>query len=81
MRDDFEISVPEVDLAVSAALAAGAYGARMTGAGFGGCVLALAEPADTAAIADAVAAAFHDAGFRPPDSFIAVPDAGAHQVI
>ena len=50
MRDDFEITVPQVDVAVEAALAAGAYGARMTGGGFGGCVLALidADRADAA---------------------------------
>ena len=41
MRDDFEISVPELDTAVEAALAAGAVGARMTGGGFGGAAIAL----------------------------------------
>ena len=38
LRDDFEVTVPELDVAVDAALAAGALGARMTGGGFGGCV-------------------------------------------
>ena len=41
MRDDFEITVPQVDLAVETARAAGALGARMTGGGFGGCIIAL----------------------------------------
>ncbi|MGH9186459.1 MAG: galactokinase, partial [Acidimicrobiales bacterium] len=41
LRDDFEVSSPELDAAVDAALGAGAIGARMTGAGFGGCALAL----------------------------------------
>ena len=41
MRDDFEITVPTVDLAVETARAAGALGARMTGGGFGGCIIAL----------------------------------------
>ncbi len=41
MRDDFEITVPQVDVAAATAEAAGALGARMTGGGFGGCVLAL----------------------------------------
>jgi galactokinase len=45
LRDDFEVSWPQADEAVRAALAAGALGARMTGAGFGGYVLALV-PAD-----------------------------------
>ncbi|MDX6238359.1 MAG: galactokinase, partial [Kribbellaceae bacterium] len=43
LRDDFEITVPELDVAVDAALAAGALGARMTGGGFGGCIIALVE--------------------------------------
>ena len=40
LRDDFEVSWPEADVAVDAALAAGALGARMIGGGFGGSVLA-----------------------------------------
>ncbi len=43
MRDDYEITVPEVDTAVDALLQAGALGARMTGGGFGGCVIGLIE--------------------------------------
>lgn len=41
MRDDFEITVPAVDTLAAALVAGGAYGARMTGGGFGGCVIAL----------------------------------------
>lgn len=50
MRDDYEITVPRVDAAVAALLDAGALGARMTGGGFGGCVIGLvaAERADEA---------------------------------
>jgi galactokinase len=51
LRDDFEVSLPELDALVEAALAAGAYGARLTGAGFGGCVLALAAPDRAQAVA------------------------------
>ena len=80
MRDDFEITVPEIDTAVEAALAAGAYGARMTGGGFGGCVLALidADRVDqvTAAVADAYAAR----GFPAPRSWPAHPAPGAHRL-
>jgi galactokinase len=43
LRDDFEVSTPELDLLVERALAAGAFAARLTGAGFGGSVLALAD--------------------------------------
>jgi galactokinase len=78
MRDDFEITVERVDAAVEAALAAGAHGARMTGGGFGGCVLALvdADAADT--VADAVAGAYANRGLTPPpEAFVATPAAGA----
>lgn len=47
MRDDFEISVPELDTAVETALAMGALGARMTGGGFGGAAIALVESVTT----------------------------------
>ena len=60
MRDDFEITVPEVDTAVAAALDAGAHGARMTGGGFGGCVLALVEADRVEPVLGAVEAAYAD---------------------
>jgi galactokinase len=44
LRDDYEVSTPALDALVAAALDAGAFAARMTGGGFGGCVVALAEP-------------------------------------
>jgi galactokinase len=80
MRDDYEITVPEVDTAVSAALDAGAYGARMTGGGFGGCVIALIDAAAADAVGTAVAKAFADTGFTAPATFSAVPSDGAGRV-
>ncbi len=77
MRDDFEISCPEVDLAVDAALAAGALGARMTGGGFGGCVLALCGARDASRVRTGVASAFGKAGYAAPASWEVVPSAGA----
>jgi galactokinase len=44
LRDDYEVSTPTLDALVDAALAAGAFAARMTGGGFGGSVVALAKP-------------------------------------
>ena len=77
MRDDFEISCPELDVAVEAALAAGAVGARMTGGGFGGSAVALV-PADALdAVTAAVDAAFDDQGFRRPAYLRAEPSAAA----
>jgi galactokinase len=77
LRDDFEVTVPELDVAVAAALAAGAYGARMTGGGFGGCVITLIDVRRSNAVAEAVAKAFADHGFGVPAAFRAVPSAGA----
>ena len=80
MRDDFEITVPQVDTAVDAALAAGAYGARMTGGGFGGCVLALVEADAVDATVQAVEAAYETAGYDPPSAFVAQASDGAHRL-
>ncbi|MFJ4686370.1 galactokinase [Streptomyces sp. NPDC088789] len=77
LRDDFRISCPELDTAVDSALAAGALGARMTGGGFGGSAIVLAETGDVETITKAVAAAFAAAGHTPPRTFEAVPSAGA----
>lgn len=77
MRDDFEISVPELDLAVDTANAAGAVGARMTGGGFGGAAIALVRVADLAAVSDAVTAAFAAHGFREPELFTVTAADGA----
>jgi galactokinase len=81
MRDDFEITVAQVDVAVEVALAGGAYGARMTGGGFGGCVLALVDADAADRTAAAVAEAYAERGFDPPVSFVATPGAGAHRLI
>jgi len=77
MRDDFEISVAELDLAVEAARAAGALGARMTGGGFGGSAIALTPHALIPAVQQAVADAFAAAGFTAPDMFVVRAAAGA----
>jgi len=76
MRDDFEISVPELDLAVETALDQGAVGARMTGGGFGGAAIALVEHDAVDRIADAVTRAFADAGFAAPHVFTVHPSDG-----
>jgi galactokinase len=77
MRDDFEISVPELDLAVETAVACGAVGARMTGGGFGGSAIAV-MPVDLAADAQAaVTEAFAKAGFAAPVQFEVRAVAGA----
>ena len=79
MRDDFEISVPELDLAVETALASGALGARMTGGGFGGAAIALIPTEQVPAATEAVHAAFAASGFRAPNVFTVTPSEGARR--
>ncbi len=68
LRDDFEVSTPTVDALVDRIAGVdGVFGVRMTGGGFGGCVVALTEPG---ALSDEVAAA-------PDRAWILRPSAGA----
>jgi galactokinase len=80
MRDDFEISCPELDLAVDTSRAHGAIGARMTGGGFGGAAIALTPVDAEQKVRDAVVKAFADAGFASPDIFTVSPAAGAMRI-
>ncbi|MCE2398035.1 MAG: galactokinase [Gemmatimonadetes bacterium] len=59
LRDDYEVSTTELDEMVEVALDAGAAGARLTGAGFGGCVVALCEERAAAPVMDALAGRFY----------------------
>lgn len=79
MRDDFEISVPELDLAVATAVEQGAVGARMTGGGFGGAAIALVDREARGAITAAVTAAFAAAGYREPNVFTVHAAQGARR--
>ncbi|MET1153103.1 galactokinase [Arthrobacter sp.] len=81
MRDDFEISCPELDLAVDTAQANGALGARMTGGGFGGSAIALVLGGDVDAVRDAVSRAFASRGFRQPELFSVLPADGARRLL
>jgi galactokinase len=92
LRDDFEVSWPEADAAVEAAVGAGAYGARMIGGGFGGSVLALVPAAaagpgsgsgsgpGSGPVRDAVTAAFVRHGWTAPEFLDAVPSDSARQL-
>src|SRR6266516_1622506 len=50
LRDDYEVCTPKLDAIVTASLEAGALGARMTGGGFGGSVVAVTERGDADAV-------------------------------
>ncbi|GAB3535360.1 galactokinase [Arthrobacter tecti] len=80
MRDDFEISCAELDLAVESSREAGALGARMTGGGFGGSAIALTPVEDIDRVRAAVMEAFAAAGNTPPVVFAVSPADGAGRV-
>lgn len=77
MRDDFEISVAELDLAVQTAMATGAIGARMTGGGFGGAAIAIIHKDKLPQLEANCLAAFAKAGFKEPRVFSVTPSEGA----
>ena len=79
MRDDFEISVPEIDVAVEAARGAGALGARLTGGGFGGAAVALVPHDRWDDVAAAVTDATDRRSFTRPTIFEVRPDDGARR--
>jgi galactokinase len=77
MRDDFEISTQELDAFVELARGSGALGARLTGAGFGGCAIALLPTERADALARETRARFAERGFEQPTFYEFVPAAGA----
>lgn len=77
MRDDFEISTPELDLAVELARENGALGARMTGGGFGGAAIALVPVDEVSRVQVAVDGGFAEHGFRAPEMFPVAASDGA----
>lgn len=79
MRDDFEISVDELDAAVETALRHGAIGARMTGGGFGGAAIALTPIEKISEVTLAVLAEFENLGFAKPDIFAVSAGPGARR--
>ena len=84
LREDFEVSGPELDRLVSLARGAGAIGARLTGAGMGGCMVALCTPDRVDSVLEALRAGYFvdSPGGDPPPNleqrlFVAIPSAGA----
>jgi galactokinase len=79
MRDDFEISIPELDLAVATAMQVGAVGSRMTGGGFGGAAIAVIHKAKLKDLEVAVVDAFAARGYLEPRVFAVSPSQGARR--
>ncbi len=80
LRDDFEVSTPELDLLVELLVAAGAVGARLTGAGFGGCVVALVQRNHADDVAARTVLTYEKETGRNADAFVAVAVDGAGPV-
>ena len=80
LRDDYEVSTPELDAFVELAEESGAPGARLTGAGFGGCAIALVRAGETGALARRCRRLFDERGFEEPAFYEFVPAAGAELV-
>ena len=84
LRDDYEVSCPQVDLLVDLASslgpAGGVYGSRITGGGFGGCTVTLAKSSDTDHIADSILAAYQKETGIDATAFTSRPAQGAHIV-
>lgn len=80
LRRDYEVSCEELDLAVEAARDAGAFGARMTGGGFGGCAIALVKDDQVEATARAVLDTFAKAKYNQPRFLSVSPSFAAGKV-
>jgi galactokinase len=81
LRDDFEVSTPELDVLVEKLVEAGALGARLTGAGFGGCVVGLASRDKAAAVVEAAAGHYWAATGHEPRAFVCRAVDGAGRVV
>ena len=81
LRDDYEVSCPELDLLIElATVQRGVYGAKMTGGGFGGCVIALVETDQIEAVADSISGQYGDRIGGAPWCYRVQAGAGAREI-
>ncbi len=80
LRDDMEVSTPELDALVDCLMDAGAFGARLTGGGFGGCAVALVPEERAPSIAERVSTDYRTRTHREPRPFLVRAAAGAGRV-
>ncbi len=78
LRDDYEVSIPELDLLAELAESAGALGARLLGGGFGGSILALAERESADEIAAQIVTEYRARTGRDSGALAVRPSTGAH---
>jgi galactokinase len=77
LRDDYDVSCPELNAAVNASLSAGALGSRMVGGGFGGSAIALIKASQTQEVIKAIEIEFKKNSFKAPRFFTSLPSQGA----
>ncbi len=82
LRDDYEVSCPELDLMVTLGRGLkGCLGSRMTGGGFGGCTVNLVENDKVDLFSREIKNSYKKATGLDPEVYISVPSDGAHEVI
>ncbi|MFF3439484.1 galactokinase [Streptosporangium sp. NPDC002721] len=81
LRDQFEVSCAELDVAVESAVRGGARGARMTGGGFGGSAIALVADERVDSVRESVTGAYAERGWAEPEIYPATPAAGARRLL
>ncbi|MBB2912099.1 galactokinase [Streptosporangium becharense] len=80
LRDQYEVSCVELDVAVESAVQGGARGARMTGGGFGGSAIALVADDRVESVRESVTGAYAERGWAAPEIYPATPAAGARRL-
>jgi galactokinase len=81
LRDQYEVSCAELDVAVESAIRGGARGARMTGGGFGGSAIALVADDRVESVRESVTRAYAERGWSAPEIYPATPAAGARRLV
>jgi galactokinase len=78
LRDDYEVSTPELDYLVEQSMQIkGVYGARMTGGGFGGCIVALVQPRAVDPLREHLTRTYREKFGKDPMMFVTAATAGA----
>jgi galactokinase len=80
LRDDYEVSCPELDVIVDSALQRGALGSRLTGGGFGGCTIVLCRQTEVGPVIEGVESAFRANRWARPTWWVATPSRGVHRL-
>lgn len=80
LKNDYKVSCPELDLAVDTMNKNGAWGARMTGGGFGGCAIGLIEEKDIKIQIEKILKAFAEKGYTTPKIMVATASSGAEKI-